>query len=263
MDRERLLDLISGQLDGELSEAEQTELRTELEGSDTARNLLEAHRAQASLLKALEAPKASLELKEKLQKRLPAHGPSGSGWRHWGWMMAAVAASFCFLWGGQALQKSSSRPGEFYLQRGLISARPNTDFHSVVLQPGSNESEVFLSEPAVGRWTEGPVLVKFRGDGGPNPGQSVKVRLYIDLDGDQVWDLVEESEPLELDALRGHQEFSVTLPITNNAQVGLPVRGQVKLELIGESMSPEGMHILFHPEDPHLLLPLSEGAVKL
>ena len=263
MDRERLLELISGLLDGELSESENAELQSEIESSESARSLLESHREQASLLRALDAPRAPLELKEKLNKQLPGTTNSPSAWRHWSSMMLAVAASFCFLWGGQALQTHSATPVKLYLQRGLISSGPPADFHSVVLQPGRNESEVFLSPPEVGYWAQGPAIVKFKGDGGTHPGQMLRVKLSVDLNGDKEWELVEESELIELDAISGHQEFSIELPLASSTPVGVLVEGQVKLELFGESMSAEGIHILFPPNDSHLLLPLDEGAVKL
>ncbi len=59
MHRERLEDLISGKLDGELTEQERVELDLCLQNSPEARALLESYLKQAEALKALPSSRMS------------------------------------------------------------------------------------------------------------------------------------------------------------------------------------------------------------
>jgi hypothetical protein len=260
MDRERLEDLMTGLLDDELTSEERSELELELEASAEARELLESYRTHSQGLQALEPLKVPEQLRDETKSRIDSEPiplkPTGS--RNFLWLVGTMAASLLFFWASSVTRVPT--PAKFYLaQEGLVSQAAGQTF-SLYLT-GVQETHVLHSQKLQGVLAKGGARAVLECDAGQVEGTTLKLKLSFDLDGDDQYDLIQESESLVFDREDGYELITCDFPPLSDQYSGEVIRGKVRLELIGQSLQDSGLALQFHPERAHLTLPLENERV--
>jgi hypothetical protein len=265
MDRDRIEELISAHLDGELEPNETAELESLLQESKEARGLLESYRNQGQALAKLPGLKAPDNLKTALREKTAAEALQKAGSvqappeliqkrkrRGWVWIVSSAAACFLFLFLAEATDPGAEV--RFYLsQNGITHLRGQTE--TFVLSPTKGNLVSLVSPKFQAKFTSGTATVSWSADAGTLKGQAMHARLHLDLDGDDVYDVVEESVRLELDSSEGFEKMVASFPLDGIwDEHGL---GQAKVELICDDESAEGVSVKLHPGHSHLMLPLA------
>ncbi|MCA9781477.1 MAG: hypothetical protein KC800_32390 [Candidatus Eremiobacteraeota bacterium] len=263
MDRERLEDLLTGLMDDELSAEEKTELEKELESSEEARNLLQSYRDQAESLKNLapvrieEDQKAAVLGKIK-SAPIPLKPSARSNFL---WFVGTIAACFIFFSASLALRPAKLPEGrKLYFSGGAIQDQPIAQLHQLVLKPGT-DIRVLDSGQINGFLTEGSAVATLECDGGETAGQLLRLRLSLDLDGDKEFDVVQESETFHIDSAKGYEVVAARFPTIPEQYHDHALNGTARLELIGDSMSGDGLNLQFRPEQASLTLPVRSSEV--
>ena len=264
MNRERLEELMSGLLDDELSAEEQVELDEQLAASEEARGLLESYRSQAVSLRALVQQKPTQARKDAVLRHIKSAPvplrPSATN--NFIWFIGTIAACFVFFSASMALRPVGPPEGrKLFLSAREIQTQPLAQTHQLVLKPGTNEIKVLDSVDLDGFLTAGAAVVNLECDGGQVKGQRLKMRLSLDLDGDDQFDLVQESETFLIDGVVGYEAVSARFPTLPEQYHDEALKGQARLELIGDSMSGDGLSLQFRPEQSFLSLPLRSTEV--
>lgn len=261
MDRERLEELMTGLLDDELTSDERAELDRELETSEEARNLLESYREQSRLLVGLGGLTVPAKLKDKAKERLASEPvplrPSAKN--NVVWLIGTIAACLAFFWMGSVVQTPST-DGKLYLASDRLYESSTGEVHQVFLR-SSEQVRVLHSETLSGVLTQGQARCAFEADAGQVEGQSLRLRLSLDLDGDEEYDLVQESEIFTMDSRDGYEVVTAEFPPLATEHEGQKLQGKARLELVGQSLTGDGLALQFHPERAHLSLPIEQGRV--
>lgn len=265
MDRERLVELLTAFLDDDLSAAERTELEKELETSEEARSLLDSYRRQADSLRALPTPMLTPDRKAAVLqdiKNAPTPTPiRPSATNNFVWLVGTIAACFVFFSASMALRPVSPEGRRLYLSAQELQIQPLAQTHQLVLKPGTDEVRVLSSQDLDGFLTAGAAVASLECDGGEVEGQRLKLRLSLDLDGDDEFDVVQESETFEIDGTIGYEAVTARFPSLPEQYHEQPLKGQARLELIGDSMSGDGLSLQFRSEQSFLSLPLRSAEV--
>ncbi len=256
MDRERLQELLSGHLDGELNESETVEVETLLRESPEARALWDSYRSQGQALAALPGLVAPGELlrttKARLKEPSPVH-PQRAPRSSWVWLLGSLAACFAFLFLADLMEAGRDRV--FYLtSAGIVAERPD-GVEMVTLSSENDHRLVLLTPPFRAKVTSGTARVTWSADAGAVERQAMRVRLYLDLDGDEEYDLVEESMAVELDDREGFETLAVSFPLEGLWDDHGDCRA--KVELSCETSSDQGIEVNLHPDRSQVILPLA------
>lgn len=257
MNRERLTELMTGLLDDELSVEEKSELERELDSSEEARTLLETYRVHSRQLRALEPLQVSSELREKTRRQIESTPLSlrPSTTQNLLWLIGTVAACFLFFWASSVTRDPRPVDKLYLAQEGLVyQARAHT--FQFNLTSGVADTHALHSQVLQGVLTQGRAQAVLECDAGQVAGQSLKLKLSLDLDGDEKFDLIQESETVVLDQEVGYEVVTYEFPPLSEDYSGKEFRGKAKLELLGESLRDGGLAVQFHPERAHLTLPL-------
>ena len=264
MDRERLEELVTALLDNDLSAEERAELDEQLAASEEARSLLESYRSQAEALKALVPQKPTQARKEAVLRHIKSAPvpirPSAT--HNFIWFVGTIAACFVLFSASLALRPVGPPEGrKLFLSAREIQTQPIAQTHQFVLKPGTDEVRALDSDDLDGFLTAGAAVVNLECDGGRVKGQRLKMRLSLDLDGDDQFDLVQESETYLIDGVVGYEAVSARFPPLPEQYHDQPLKGQARLELIGDAMSGDGLSLQFRPDQSFLSLPLQPSEV--
>ena len=264
MDRERLEELLTGLLDDELSANERAELESELESSEEARSLLQSYREQAESLKSLAPVRLNEERKESVLRKIKSAPipikPSARS--NFLWFLGTVAACFVFFSASLALRPVSPAEGQkFYFAGGELQTQPVAQIHQLVLKPDADRTCVLDSAKIDGFLTKGSAVATLECDGGEAKGQLLRLRLSLDLDGDSHFDVVQESETFHIDSSHGYEVVAARFPPIPDQYHDHALKGTARLELIGDSMSGDGLNLQFRPEQASLTLPIRTSEV--
>jgi hypothetical protein len=261
MNRERLEELLTGLLDGELSPEERVQVEHEIETSEQARALLDSYRRQSKELGDL----GSLDVPSKLKKKTrdgigsttpipirPASSPN------FVWVLGTVAACFLFFWMSSVVKPPAGH-GKLYLSHEGLVVEPLDQTHQLYLKAGTDQTRALHSPQLRGVLTEGRALAVLECDAGRTTGQTLLLRLSLDLDGDDEFDVVQESQVLTLDSQLGYEILTADFPPFSEEHKGKIVRGKARLEFVGQSLTDSGLALQFTPDRAHLTLPLEKG----
>jgi hypothetical protein len=178
------------------------------------------------------------------------------------WFIGTIAACFVFFSTSIALRPvGQPESRKLFLSAREIQTQPVAQTHQIVLKPGTDEVRVLDSGDLDGLLTAGAAVVNLECDGGQVQGQRLKLRLSLDLDGDDHFDLVQESETFLIDGVIGYEAVSARFPPLPEQYHNQALKGQARLELIGDSMVGEGLSLQFHPDRAFLSLPLTSAEV--
>ncbi|MFA5508604.1 MAG: hypothetical protein WC314_04360 [Vulcanimicrobiota bacterium] len=262
MDRERLEELLTGLLDDQLSSSERAELEQELQQSETARHLLESYRARSQGLKSLPTESLSEPEKAATKNRIVSTPASARNVSSLWWILGSVAACAAFFYSSYLLGPTSgAETWKLYLSDTGIATRQHSHPQQFVLSPASEEIRTLESETLNGLVTQGSATVVLECDGGTHEGQQLILRLSLDFDGDQQFELVQQTDPFLIDSFPGHEIVVGRFPPIPAEFQGRPLLGAVKLEFRGASLSGDGLNLQFRPEHSHLTLPVRASEV--
>lgn len=253
MDREKLEEMVSAHLDGELSTEEEAEFQTLLENSSQAQTLLESYRKQGESLSRLAAPKLPAELKKRTSEKFARRGNSRNSKI---WVLGSVAACICFFWLGHTFTPSPvfDRPQFHIAESGLVTA-PNPLASVLQVNSATSGGSVFESPQFGAEFVPGEARLVWDVDAGEMRGRAVRARLALDLDGDNIHDFVSESKPFELDDVEGFQTLETSFPVDRE----LNSQGMCRATLTLVAMNDEknGKVLLrCDPDSSHLTLPV-------
>lgn len=254
MNRERLEELVSGHLDGELSPPESQELKELLQSSEEARELLESYRSGSKALGELAQLKAPDMLKARTRKKLTGSARKKKG-PVWLWLGLSLAASFTFF----ALGQYFTPPAQTRFQLTSQGLQAEAGASEVVELPQTGELEL-LSPTFSGNIVAGTPTLTWQADAGTLEGGNVRARLSLDFDGDQVYDFSEESREFALDSKDGFQ--TVTSSFGNIPAVGRVDNCRAKIELVGSLPDGAQVSVRLGTAEDSLALPVREFAAN-
>ncbi len=247
---ERLIELISGSLDDELSAEEKVELEAALASSAEARQLAAEMREDREALRNLRVLSAPDSLKQRAVGKMGTVTPLAPG-RPWQ-RVALLAASLALTFG---IFRTFGPTGDtLYLSQGRLTTR--AEAHGQELQlasKGGSDSHTMVSENLSGRFLPGkPTRVDLLGDAGTVPGGKLLVSLQFDFDGDGQIDLDSHTHVLEVDSTHGYENLVCTFP----AMEGMRdlTNGTVQLEVACEDSPPVKLNL----EQASLTLPFAD-----
>lgn len=255
---ERLIELISGSLDGVLTAEESLELETALASSEQARGLMAEMTSDQAALRALPSLQAPANLKQRaLWKARSERRASGGSWQ--GLLMAASL----FLAVGITLH--TFRPLQalrLHLRPGQLATRAAEMSEELSLAAESaNNPHVLLSDSLSGRYNGGPAQVHFQCDAGQAQGAKVRVAMAFDFTGDGAFDKHTQPKVMEVDSQEGYQEMACTFPPMDGMKD--LEQGRVQVELSSGSEKGPPLKVKFAPDRARLDLPfdpVSEGS---
>lgn len=252
MQDERVIELLSGSLDGMLSAEETTELETALASSSQAQELLALMTSDKEALRALPGLRVPDNLKQRgLLKARAQKASSGVPWRRL--MMAAsllvaVGLGFYILRPLAAVRsRLHLRPGQLAMKAAQVSEELS------LAAAGANTSHVMLSQAVTGSYTGGPTHFHLQCDAGEAEGGRLSVRLAFDFDGDGDFDAHSEPQVLEVDGKEGYQELAYSWPALDGMRD--LENGKVQVELASSSDKGPPLKVKFQPEQARLDLP--------
>jgi hypothetical protein len=249
---ERLIELLSGSLDDDLSAAESAELEALVEGSAEARELAEELKTDRKALRGLPALSAPAALKQKTLLKTRMKAPGGAPpWTRRLMMAAGLLVTLGLLWTVRPGQALMSR---LHLQPGQLAMTPaeaSRELH--LLAADANKPHVMMSQAVTGRFNGGQARLHLRCDAGSSKGGRLKVALAFDFDGDGKVDLRTDDQVLEVDDREGYQELACVFP--HHQGMRDLARGRVHVELSSESADGPGLKVQLDPAQARLELP--------
>jgi hypothetical protein len=248
---DRLIELLSGSLDGVLSADETSELEAAMARSPEARDLLAQLTSDKEALRTLPALQAPDNLKQRALLKARAASPAaGMPWRRF-----LMAASVLLLIGAGffIFRPIAAIENRLHLHPGALARKAAQASHELSLAAaGSSQSHVMLSQAVSGNYNGGPTHLHVLGDAGNLVGGRLRVRLSFDFEGDGKFDLHSEPRELELDQTDGYQELACTWP-TLEGMKSLN-KGKVQVELVADSEGPP-LKLKLEPDQARLDLP--------
>lgn len=249
---ERLVELLSGSLDGDLNSEESSELKAMLEGSAEARALADELRADREALRALPLLRAPEGLKQKTLLKTRVKAPGGAApWTRRLMMAAGFLVALGLLW---TLRPGQALMSRLHLQPGQLAMTPASASQELhLLAADANKPHVMMSQAVTGRFNGGQAKLHLRCDAGLSKGGRLKVALAYDFDGDGKIDLRTDHQVLELDNKEGYQELACVFP--HHSGMKDLARGHVHVELSPESADGPGLKLQLDPAQARLELP--------
>ncbi len=249
---ERLIELLSGSLDDDLSAAESSELQAVLESSAEARALLDELRADREALRGLPVLTVPADLKQRTLLRARMKAPGGAApWTRRLMMAAGFLVTLGLLWTVRPGQVLMSR---LHLQPGQLAVTPASASQELhLLAADANKPHVMMSQAVTGRFNGGQAKLHLRCDAGLLKGGRLKVALAFDFDGDGKVDLRTDHQVLEVDDKEGYQELACVFP--HHSGMKDLARGHVHVELSSESADGPGLNVQLDPAQARLELP--------
>lgn len=206
---ERLIELISGSLDDDLSAEEKVELEAALASSVEARQLASEIRADREALRSLPKLSAPESLKQRTSGVKTVAPPApGQPWQRVVLLAASVVLTVgLFRSFGPASETLYLSPGRLTMQAASVHEELN------LASSGDSGSHTMVSEKLSGEFLPGkPLRVDLLGDAGAVPGGKLMVSLHFDFDGDGKIDLRSPSRVLEVDGREGYENLVCTFP---------------------------------------------------
>lgn len=257
MDKEKLSELVSAHLDGELTEGERKELDNALSESEEARQILASYQAQREAFEALPALKTPEFLQESTKARLQSDSGKGetsrSKSKSWVWVLGSLAACLAFFFIGEFVQPSAVERRLYLSPKGLVLS-PLLQSEVIELSPGSENVYALTSPVFRGQIKPGVATIHWAADAGTEAGAQVKARLSLDVDGDSQYDVVHESDVVSLDSDVGFEVLSSDFVLDESELAEGPYK--IRLELLAESETTEGLWVEMQPQHSHLTLPV-------
>lgn len=251
---ERLIELISGSLDGVLSSEEAAELEEALASSAQARQLeaeLRLDRQSLRDLPKLAAPE-SLKRDTLLKVRATATPAPSRTWQR----VVLLAASVALVVGiFQTFRAGGVITNTLYLSPGRLTTRVASVSQELHLSSvGGTSSHTMVSENVSGELLRGKTTrVHLLGDAGAVPGGKLAVRLHFDFDGDGQVDLHSPSRVIEVDGTEGYQNLVCAFPPMEGMRD--LHNGTVHLEVACESGPP--LKLKLDPQQSRVELPFT------
>ena len=246
---DRIIELLSGSLDGVLTAEESAELRTALDSSPEARALLAEMTLDKEAIRALPSLKVPDNLKQRALLKARAKGGSGG----WPWRPLLMAASLLLVVGGTFYTFRPLR-SFLHLRPGQLAMRAAEASEELTLAAvTSRQPQVLVSDALSGRYNHGHARVHFQCDAGNAHGGRVKVTLAFDFDGDGQIDKRSAPQVLEIDDQEGYQD--VACKFTDMDGMQDMHNGKVQVELSSESEQGPPVKVKFEPQQAKLDLP--------
>ena len=247
---ERLIELLSGSLDGVLTTEESAELQTALESSPEARALLAEMTSDKEAIRALPSLPVPANLKQRaLLKARAKGGSAGAPWRP-----LLMAASLFLVVGGTLYTFRPLKSFRLHLRPGQLAMKAAEASEELTLAAEtSSQPHILLSDALSGRYNHGHARVHFQCDAGKAPGGRVKVSLAFDFDGDGQIDKRSQPQVLEVDDKDGYQDLACNFPDMDGMRD--MQNGKVQVELSSESEQGPPVKVKFEPQQAKLDLP--------
>lgn len=246
MDDERALELISAELDAELSPTERTEYRELLSARPDLAALRDQLAQDRQLLRALPPLSVPNPLRQRaLQKAQSRRGGGAPGLL---WAAAVLLTlGLGILWSRQGALEGH----RLHLHPGQLAAQALPQAAVLDLEKPHH----LVSERLTGQHVGGGAKVRLLGDAGPNKGAKISVRLGFDFDGDGDFEVHSDPRWLELDESEGFQTLACDfdeLPGMQDLR-----NGTVRLEFQPQTPSGDPIQLKLEPGQAHLELPFT------
>lgn len=248
MDRERMEELISAHLDGELEPGDEAELQELLQADEQAEALLASYAAGREELRAIPLETAPASLLTATQARLSKAPRPASRWSKVATVVGSLAAALAFFWLSSLVAGPRTN---FYLDSTRLSMQRSPEKTPLGV---SGDGLALDSGTFQGEFMPGKVNLVCAVDAGTAVGATLKAKLSLDFDGDGTYDYVEESKVWRLDDKPGYQSVAATFVVPQFEDQ--PGPGRVRLELTGGGAAGGAGGLKFDTAGTYLSVPL-------